>query len=163
MINGVHHISLATADMHRCLHFYRDLIGLRVIAEGQSQPGNIPLATVVGLQDARIHIVQLRGGNVQIEIFQYQHPEPAVGAVPRSCDVGIRHICFDVTDLQAEYERLKAAGVPFVSAPQLLANNTVMAVYARDPDNNFVELQEVFAGSPVDKSHVRGLQKSPGA
>jgi catechol 2,3-dioxygenase-like lactoylglutathione lyase family enzyme len=163
MINGVHHISLATADMARCLHFYRDLIGLSVVAEGHSQAGNIPLATVVGEKDARIHIVQLRGGNVQIEIFQYKHPQPGVGPAPRTCDVGIRHICFDVTDLEAEYERLKAAGVAFVSEPQLLANNTVRAVYARDPDNNFVELQEVFAGSPVDKSHVRGLRKSPGA
>ena len=81
-----------------------------------------------------------------------------MGPVPRPCDVGIRHICFDVTDIDAEYQRLVAAGVPFISAPQLMANNTVKAVYARDPDNNIVELQEVFAGSFVDKSHVRGLR-----
>ncbi|MDB6107172.1 MAG: hypothetical protein JWO52_7171 [Gammaproteobacteria bacterium] len=39
MINGVHHISLATADMARCLHFYRDLVGLTLIGEGHSEPG----------------------------------------------------------------------------------------------------------------------------
>jgi catechol 2,3-dioxygenase-like lactoylglutathione lyase family enzyme len=157
MINGVHHISLATADMARFLHFYGELIGLTVLYEGHSPPGNISFETVVGLKDARVHSAALRGGNVQIEVFQYEHPLPGVGPVPRPCDVGIRHICFDVTDIDAEYARLKAAGVEFISPPQQMGNHKVKAVYARDPDNNIVELQEIFAGSLVDKSHVRGL------
>ena len=159
MINGVHHISLATADMARCLHFYRDLIGLTLIGEGHSQPGNISLETVVGLKDAAVHSAALRGGNVQIEVFQYKHPLPASGPPARPCDVGIRHICFDVTDIEAEYKRLKSAGVEFISEPQTMGSHRVKAVYARDPDHNIVELQEIFPGSLVDKSHVRGLEK----
>ena len=159
MINGVHHISLATADMARCLHFYRDLIGLTLIGEGHSQPGNISLETVVGLKDAAVHSAALRGGNVQIEVFQYKHPLPAPGTPARPCDVGIRHICFDVTDIEAEYKRLKSAGVEFISEPQTMGSHRVKAVYARDPDHNIVELQEIFPGSLVDKSHVRGLEK----
>jgi len=157
MINGVHHISLATADMAKFLHFYRDLIGLTVLFEGDSPPGNTWFETVVGLKDARVRSAALRGGNVQIEVFQYKHPLPTVGPVPRPCDVGIRHICFDVTDIDAEYRRLKAAGVEFISEPQVMGNHKVKAVYARDSDNNIVELQEIFTGSVVDKSHVRGL------
>jgi glyoxylase I family protein len=163
MINGVHHVSLATADMGRCLHFYRDLLGLALIGEGHTQPGNTSFETVVGLQGARVHSAALRAGNVQIEVFQYKHPLPGEGPVPRPCDVGIRHICFDVTGIQAEYERLQAAGVEFISAPQTMGNHKVMAVYARDPDNNIVELQEIFPGSLVNKSHVRGLEKTPSA
>jgi glyoxylase I family protein len=162
MINGVHHISLATADMARCLHFYRDLMGLTLIGEGHTQPGNTSFETVVGLEGARVHSAALRGGNVQIEVFQYKHPPAAVGPVPQPCDVGIRHICFDVTDIHAEYARLKSAGVEFISEPQVMGNHRVTAVYARDPDNNIVELQEIFAGSRVDKSHIRGLE-SPAA
>jgi catechol 2,3-dioxygenase-like lactoylglutathione lyase family enzyme len=157
MINGVHHVSLATADMARFLHFYRDLMGLTLIGQGQTQPGNTWFEAVVGLKGARVHSAALRAGNVQIEVFQYLHPLPGEGSVPRPCDVGIRHICFDVTDIDGEYERLKSAGVEFISAPQTMGNHKVKAVYARDPDNNIVELQEVFAGSVVDKSHVRGL------
>jgi glyoxylase I family protein len=163
MINGVHHVSLATADMGRCLHFYRDLLGLALSGEGHTEPGNTSFETVVGLQGARVHSAALRAGNVQIEVFQYKHPLPGEGPVPRACDVGIRHICFDVTDIQAEYERLQAAGVEFISAPQTMGNHKVMAVYARDPDNNIVELQEIFPGSLVNKSHVRGLEKTPSA
>jgi len=162
MINGVHHISLATADMARCLHFYRDLMGLALIGEGHTQPGNTSFETVVGLEGARVHSAALRGGNVQIEVFQYKHPPATVGPVPRPCDVGIRHICFDVTDIHAEYLRLKSAGVEFISEPQVMGNHRVTAVYARDPDNNIVELQEIFAGSRVDKSHIRGLEAGRG-
>jgi glyoxylase I family protein len=158
MINGVHHVSLATADMGRFLRFYRDLIGLTLIGEGESQPGNTWFEAVVGLKGARVHSAQLRGGNVFIEVFQYKHPEPAAqGPPPRPCDVGIRHICFDVTDIQGEYERLKSAGVEFISEPQTMGNHQVKAVYARDPDNNIVELQEILPGSRVDRSHVHGL------
>jgi glyoxylase I family protein len=160
MINGVHHISLATADMARCLHFYRDLIGLTLIGEGHSEPGNTSFETVVGLEGARVHGAALRAGNVQIEVFQYKHPPATVGPTPRPCDVGIRHICFDVTDIQAEYVRLKSAGVEFISEPQTMGSHKVKAVYARDPDNNIVELQEIFSGSRVDKSHIRGLESA---
>jgi catechol 2,3-dioxygenase-like lactoylglutathione lyase family enzyme len=163
MINGVHHVSLATADMGRCLHFYRDLLGLTLIGEGHTQPGNTWFETVVGLHGARVHSAALRAGNVQIEVFQYEHPLPAEGPVPRPFDVGIRHVCFDVTDIQGEYERLKSAGVEFISGPQTMGNHKVKAVYARDPDNNIVELQEVFPGSLVNRSHVRGLEQTVGA
>jgi catechol 2,3-dioxygenase-like lactoylglutathione lyase family enzyme len=163
MINGVHHISLATVDMARCLHFYRDLLGLTLIGEGHGQPGNAAFETVVGMQGAHVHGAALRAGNVQIEVFQYKHPLPGEGPLPRPWDVGIRHICFDVTDIHGEYERLQASGVEFISAPQAMGNHKVTAVYARDPDNNIVELQEVFSGSLVDKSHVRGLGQPVGA
>jgi glyoxylase I family protein len=157
MINGVHHVSLATANMERCLHFYRDLMGLTLIGEGQGEPGNTAFETVVGLKGAWVHGAALRAGNVQIEVFQYKHPLPATGPPAQPCDVGIRHICFDVTDIEKEYARLKSAGVEFISEPQTMGNHKVKAVYARDPDNNIVELQEIFPGSRVDKSHVRGL------
>jgi len=158
MINGVHHISLATANMDRCLHFYRDLMGLTLIGQGHTEPGNTSFEAVVGLRGAQVHGAALRAGNVQIEVFQYKYPLPAQGPPTRPCDVGIRHICFDVTDIQEEYQRLKSAGVEFISEPQTMGNHAVMAVYARDPDNNIVELQEIFPGSRVDKSHIRGLR-----
>jgi len=72
-------------------------------------------------------------------------------------DVGLRHIAFDVTDIDSEYERLKAAGVEFLSEPQSLDGVGLRSVYMRDPDGNIVEMQEVFAGSPVDRSHVKRI------
>lgn len=157
MINGVHHIALATADMDRLLHFYRDLIGLPLLSDARLEPGNRAFETVVGEQDARVRVAQLGAGNVRIEIFEYAQPAPAPGELKRSCDVGLKHIAFDVTGIDAEYDRLVAAGVASISAPQSIGEGIVRSVYLRDPDGNICELQEIFAGSGLDRSHVVGL------
>jgi hypothetical protein len=47
-----------------------------------------------------------------------------------------------VTDIEAEYERLKAAGMVFHCPPQSVGSELV-ATYGRDPDGNVVELLEV--------------------
>ncbi len=62
---------------------------------------------------------------------------------------GITHICLDVTDVDAEYERLQAAGVTFHCPPQEFAGVSKVT-YARDPDGNVIELQEILQpSSPI--------------
>jgi len=49
-----------------------------------------------------------------------------------------------VTDLDAEYARLKAAGMTFHCPPQSIGMD-VRTTYGRDPDGNVIELQEVLS------------------
>lgn len=157
MINGAHHVSLSTADMEAMLYFYRDLLGLRQVSDGGFGPGEMPaFETVVGLRDTRVRSAWLHVGNVFVEIFEYAEPTPTKLSPARSCDVGLRHIAFDVTDIDDEYDRLKAAGITFLSAPQTIGG-VVRAVYLRDPDGNIVEFQEVLPGGQVDRAHIVGL------
>ena len=158
MINGAHHVALATADMDRLLHFYCELLGLPLLSDGRMEPGDSPeFETVVGLKGTRVRVAQLGVGNLRIEVFEYQEPEPGALDLPRACDVGLRHIAFDVTDVDGEYERLKASGVTFLSAPQSIGNHGLRSVYLRDPDGNIVEFQEIFPDSLIDRSHVVGM------
>lgn len=156
MINGVHHISLATADLDRMLAFYRDLLGLSEMFNLPLKKGDLPFETVVGLKDVEGRVAYLRTKNVLIEIFQYTNPSPESQTSRPPCDVGIRHICFDVTDIFPEYERLVAAGMTFVSEPQEFRVK-VRSAYLYDPDGNFVELQEILEGSPVERSHLGAI------
>ncbi len=91
----------------------------------------------------------LKAGNAMIELFRYDSPRPKPGDPKRRvCDHGITHICLDVTDLDAEYERLKAAGIPFHCPPQEVG--MLKTTYGKDPDGNVIELQEVLqAESPI--------------
>ena len=158
MINGAHHVAFATSDLDRFLGFYRDLIGLRVLSSGHIKPGNKAFERVVGLKDTDVRSAHLAAGNLHIEVFEFARPVPLAGAALRACDVGLRHIAFDVTDIRAEYERLKAAGVSFLSEPQIMGDGEtdygVRSVYCRDPDQNIVELQEIMPTSVLDKAHV---------
>jgi catechol 2,3-dioxygenase-like lactoylglutathione lyase family enzyme len=149
MINGVHHVSIATGDLERLLAFYRDLLGLEVRESWRVEQSDETFQTIVGLPDAAFHAAWLRAGNVEIEIFHYLRPVGRPIAAAPACDAGIRHICFDVTDLAGEYRRLRDAGVEFISEPQHVPSAAVTTVYARDPDGNIVELQEIHTGSTI--------------
>ena len=151
MINGVHHVSLSTTDLDRLLGFYRDLLGLSARHVSVLEENNEPFEKIVGMKETRGRAASLRAGNVQIEFFQYSNPVPRPGEKRPACDAGIRHICFDVTDIMSEYRRLRDAGIEFVSEPQRLEKAKLCSVYAYDPDGNIVEFQEIFEGSPVER------------
>jgi catechol 2,3-dioxygenase-like lactoylglutathione lyase family enzyme len=149
MINGVHHVSIATTDHDAMLAFYQTLLGLDVCMTMIAEETDTAFQALVGLDDAAFRGTWLKAGNIQIEFFTYLRPAGKKAEPRPACDAGIRHICFDISDLAAEYTRLKAAGVKFISEPQYMAEAKVLTVYARDPDGNIVELQEIFEGSPL--------------
>jgi predicted enzyme related to lactoylglutathione lyase len=47
----------------------------------------------------------------------------------------------DVTDMEAEYERLGQAGMRFHCPPMQISRSTKVT-YGRDPDGNVIELYE---------------------
>jgi catechol 2,3-dioxygenase-like lactoylglutathione lyase family enzyme len=58
---------------------------------------------------------------------------------------GITHLCLDVTDIHAEYERLRAAGMRFHCPP--IEYGTRKTTNGRDPDGNVIEIHEVLSRS----------------
>ncbi len=149
MIRGVRHISLSTLDLDRCIHFYRDQLGMTLDRVSPLSPGFTSFETIVGLQNVTGQVAQFNLGNLNMEVFCYRDPEPRPGERRPACDAGIRHIAFDVKDIQREYERLKAAGIDFISPPQHIAVGGCTSCYCYDPDGNIVELQELHEGSPI--------------
>lgn len=149
MIRGMHHISLATVDLNRFTHFYRDLLGMKLDRVSPLPAGFAPFENIVGMRRIEGQVAQFNLGNMQMEVFCYTRPSPLPGERRPACDAGIRHIAFDVKDIQSECERLKAAGVDFISPPQHLAMGGVTSCYFYDPDGNIVEFQEIHPGSPV--------------
>ena len=143
MIHGIHHVAVSTPDAERMLRFYRDLLGFEVLYDQSWPPGTAIADRVTGLEDCSARQIMLRSGNAYFELFDYATPAPKPGNPQRAvCDHGITHLCLDVTDLDAEYERLSGAGVAFHSPPQDLGAG-VRTTYGRDPDGNVVELQEL--------------------
>jgi len=149
MIHGIHHTAISTPNLERSLKFYRDLLGAQTVTDFEWPAGLEVADQIVGLKDSSARAVMLRLGNAMIELFEFTSPSPQSGDPERPvCDHGITHICLDVSDIEAEYERLRKAGMRFNCPPQDLGE--VRATYGRDPDGNVVELQEVVdPSSPV--------------
>jgi len=149
MIRGVHHVCLVTEDDARLIAFYRDVIGGELVLETSFEPGNRHADTVVGLKGTSLRVAIIRLGNAYIEIHRYLAPAGRPGDDQRPPnDGGIGHFALDVVDLPAEYERLSAAGVRFLSPPQEMPG-IVNTALGRDPDGNLIEFQELLDPTSV--------------
>ncbi len=149
MIHGINHVAISTGNIERSVAFYRDVLGLEEVFKTNWEVGDNVFDTITGLRDSSARIVMLRVGNACVELFEYQTPDPKPGEPRRPvCDHGITHLCLQVTAIDAEYERLKAAGMEFHCPPQHVGED-IQVTYGRDPDGNVVELLEVPADSAL--------------
>ncbi len=146
MILGIHHVAISTGNLGRLVHFYTDVLGFEIVTE-IGWKDNPQIDRIVGLQGSEADSVMLRTGNIYIELFQYHKPEGKQSDPQRPVsDHGYTHFCIAVEDIDAEYERLLAAGMTF-HCPPPGGNDSkeapVRATYGRDPDGNVIEIQEV--------------------
>jgi catechol 2,3-dioxygenase-like lactoylglutathione lyase family enzyme len=141
MIRGIHHTAISTGDLERSVAFYRDLLGFEVVLDYEWPKGTPNLNATHALEETAARVMLLKRGNSMLELFQYQTPTPRPADPSRRlCDHGIIHFCLDIVDIDAEYERLKAAGMRFHCPP--VQNGDAKMTYGRDPDGNVIELLE---------------------
>lgn len=148
MILGLHHASITTGNLDRLAAFYRDQLGFTVVMESAWNGDNPQADTIFGLKGSAVRMVMLRTANAFLELFEFAHPvSPERGSDRPVFHQGLTHICIAVSDLEAEYARLCAAGMSFNSAPQHVPG-LCRAVYGRDPDGNLIELIEPDPAGP---------------
>ncbi|MDQ0773637.1 glyoxylase I family protein [Streptomyces aurantiacus] len=141
MIVGIHHAAISTPDLERLKAFYCDLFGLEEVMRFGWEQGDELCDRIVGLDGSAAKFVYLRGANAHLELFEYAHPTPKPQHADwRVCDHGFTHICFEVTDIHAEFERLTAAGMRFQNDAPIDALGMLHVAYGYDPDGNIVEL-----------------------
>ena len=141
------HTGLTVSDLDRSIAFYRDLLGLELVSQWDSEQPY--LRTVVGYPDASLRIALLRIPRGQtgvsghhVELLEYKAPR-GTRSDPATYHPGNAHIAFMVDDLDATYADLKARGVRFKSAPVEITagrNRGAKAVYLFDPDDITLEL-----------------------
>ncbi len=149
MIHGINHVAISTPDIERSAAFYMNLLGFEEVFRLNWDIGHKALDAITGLRDSSARIIMLKCGNACVELFEYSTPTPRPGEAARPVnDHGITHLCVQVTDINAEYARLKVAGMVFHCEPQTVGGD-IWATYGRDPDGNVVELLEAPANSAL--------------
>lgn len=147
MIQGVWHFSFTVADIERSIAFYRDLLGFTLVKT--QEQANEYTSRLVGYPNAHLKVAQFalpgqpRGiSSHDLELVEYVHPRGDRGDT-NICNPGAAHLAMTVDDIRTYYERLAAAGVPFVSPPNAITsgvNAGGFTCYFRDPDNIVLEL-----------------------
>lgn len=141
-VRGIDHVGITVASLKAALHFYRDLLGLRVADEGEDSGPE--LDAITGLSGVRLRYAELDlGAGRLLEVIEFQPPGGrALAQSPR--DPGASHLALRVDDVDALCERLVAAGVTVPGRPTTItapgAWLGARCVYVQDPDGRTVEL-----------------------
>jgi catechol 2,3-dioxygenase-like lactoylglutathione lyase family enzyme len=143
MIKAINHVGVSVSNLDRSIGFYRDVLGMEFLR--QRVFAGETYEKILGLKGATGRLAIMEAGSMRLELFEFSNPSPKPSEANRSvCDHGITHFCIEVGDAEEEYQRLKAAGVPFHCEP-LDFSGLVKATYGRDPDGNVFELLERYA------------------
>lgn len=155
MIRGVHHVAIHTPNLDRLVAFYRDVVGFEVVESSRTEwDNNEMIGEIIGMKNTAAKCVMMRAANVYIEFFEYQRPAARNTDRLLPSDHGYTHICFDVDDARAEYERLSKNGMSF-HGPPVDVGGGIVTIYGRDPDGNIIELQQL---SPLNDMYVGRLR-----
>lgn len=129
MVQGFEHVGMVSSDLDKTIAFYCGLLGLKEILVKRTGEGG------------RIAFLEI--GGVMLEIVEPAGASTPAREVPMS-EAGIRHITFRVDDVDAIYERLRAAGVEFTIPPRQAVNAELIrkVAFCRDPDGIVVEFLE---------------------
>jgi catechol 2,3-dioxygenase-like lactoylglutathione lyase family enzyme len=140
------HVGISVADLDRSVAFYQALTGLEPVVRDETMQG-AGFARSQGLATTRLRYATLRLDNLGIDLIQFQEPvgEPAKVAANRP---GAMHLCFEVDDLSAVYDRMRKAGFDFLGPPYTFTVEEVSppdaagteVAYFNDPDGTNLEL-----------------------
>ncbi|HSN69916.1 MAG TPA: VOC family protein [Steroidobacteraceae bacterium] len=152
---SLHHVSITTENLERLADFYCGLLGFEIVLELEWEAGNAVPDAIYGLENTAVRMRLLRLKSAFLELFEFRSPKGVrPEGLPMVNTPGYTHLCLRVTDIDAEYARLVAAGVRFNCPPQTM-RGYCRATYARDPDGNLIELIEPVPGSVFDPDTPR--------
>ncbi len=134
MIGRLNHVAIAVPDLATAAAQYEGMLGARVGAP-QAEP------------DHGVTVVFIELPNTKIELL---HPlgedSPIAGFLAKNPAGGIHHMCFEVEDIRAARDRLKAEGARILGSgePKIGAHGKpVLFLHPKDFNGCLIELEQV--------------------
>ena len=133
MIGRLNHVAIAVRDIASASKLYRDTLGADVsAAEPQAEHG---VTTVfITLPNTKIELLEPLGATSPIAKFLDRNP-----------DGGIHHVCYEVDDIIAVRDRLKADGARVLGdgEPKIGAHGKpVLFLHPKDFSGALVEIEQ---------------------
>jgi catechol 2,3-dioxygenase-like lactoylglutathione lyase family enzyme len=140
-IRHVDHIGINVLDLEAAKDFFTKF-GFTVVGEAVME-GEL-VDSVTGLKGVKDDLVMLQApdGKLNLELVKFHHPVDEAGVQPAAANtLGLRHLCFEVDDLDGSVETLKQKGHELVGSVQNYENIWKLC-YIRGPEGIIIELAE---------------------
>ena len=133
MIGRLNHVAIAVGDITKASRLYREMLGAEVSGV-VPQPDHGVNTVFITLPNTKIELLEPLGADSPIAKFLERNP-----------DGGIHHICYEVDDILAARDTLKAQGARVLGdgEPKIGAHGKpVLFLHPKDFNGALVELEQ---------------------
>jgi methylmalonyl-CoA/ethylmalonyl-CoA epimerase len=134
MIGRLNHVAIVVPDLATASGLYREVLGARV-SEPQALPAHGVTVVFVDLPNTRIELLEPLG-----------EAPPVQGFLDRNPAGGMHHVCYEVDNIIAARDRLRAEGARVLGdgEPRLGAHDKpVLFLHPKDFCGTLIELEQV--------------------
>ena len=134
MIGRLNHVAIAVRDIAKAAEVYRKTLGATVSAV-VPQPAHGVNTVFITLPNTKIELLGVLGEGSPIQAFLDKNPAG-----------GMHHVCYEVEDIRAARDRLKASGARVLGdgEPKIGAHGKpVLFLHPKDFGGTLVELEQV--------------------
>ena len=134
MIGKLNHVAIAVPNLETASRLYRDSLGARV-SEPKPQPAHGVTVVFVELPNSKVELLEPLGETSPIAKFLEKNP-----------DGGMHHMCFEVEDILAARDHLKASGARVLGdgTPKIGAHGKpVLFLHPKDFQGTLIEIEQV--------------------
>jgi methylmalonyl-CoA/ethylmalonyl-CoA epimerase len=133
MLGRLNHVAIAVPDLEKGTAVYRTMLGAKVSAP-QAEPAHGVTVVFVELPNTKIELLEPLGEGSPIASFLEKNPSG-----------GIHHVCYEVEDILAARDHLKAQGARVLGDgnPKIGAHGKpVLFLHPKDFCGTLVELEQ---------------------
>ncbi|MFN3858334.1 MAG: methylmalonyl-CoA epimerase [Caulobacter sp.] len=139
MIGKLNHVGVATPSIDESVRMYREVLGATSITDKWAMPEQGVWVCFVNLPNSQIELIEPYSETSPIRAFLEKNPKG-----------GQHHVCFEVEDIIAARDAMKARGATVLGEPRIGAHGTpIIFVHPKDMGGVLVELME----TPKDGAH----------
>jgi len=134
MIGRLNHVAIVVPDLEKAAAVYRDTLGARVSAP-TPVPAHGVTVVFVELDNTKLELLHPLGENSPVRNYLEKNPGG-----------GVHHVCYEVEDIIAARDRLKAQGARVLGdgEPRLGAHDKpILFLHPKDFCGTLVELEQV--------------------
>jgi methylmalonyl-CoA/ethylmalonyl-CoA epimerase len=133
MLGRLNHVAIAVPDIAAASATYRDTLGA-VVTEPQALPDHGVTVVFIDLGNTKVELLEPLGAGSPVAAFLEKNPSG-----------GMHHVCYEVDDIVAARDRLKAAGARVLGdgEPKVGAHGKpVLFLHPKDFSGTLVELEQ---------------------